>query len=174
MNDNVEIFVNLTKNTLLNQILQYQIETLEKHVVLKSIITLTNETHIQNRFNHDLLSISSFLRNQNYEKITRKKIEQSINEKNVLNKKLSKISSNNETYNTKIDRQKIFFIDKNNNQSYLYFLNERYWSFQNETNYVLIFWFHQYKCTKRNMNRFFRNVKLKFFHRFAFYRNANE
>jgi len=61
----------------------------------------------------------------------------------------------------------------NKDKEYHYLIEDRYEPFLNETNYALAFWFHECKCTKGDVNQFFKDKRLKPFHRFASYSNGD-
>ena len=68
-----------------------------------------------------------------------------------------------------------FLIFRKQLRVFLNMINVKiYWSFVNQIDHALIYWFMKFECIIDNIDRFLRNVNLKSFHDQLNFKNSNE
>jgi hypothetical protein len=158
--------VSLSNNLYNNERKRRRSNTIDNNIQKNEIFDLTNETLVSSSsvanadeqqsklLEHSLLnnrssilSISSFIRIQTYEDETNRKTETIINEE--LDERHS--------------RSRLVFEDQN-----------EFWSFQSEHDYEFALWLHHSENTKRDVNRFFKNSRMTFFHEQLSFKNEDE
>ncbi len=80
-----------------------------------------------------------------------------------------------ETYEEVIDRKTKSTINEVSTLNEEHDRDENlFYSFINERNYALAHWFHEFECTKKNVNRFFRDERFVSMHEELSFNNADE
>jgi hypothetical protein len=158
--------ISLSNNLYNNERKRRRSNTIDNNIQKNEIFDLTNETlasssnvanadeqqsklleHFLLNNRSNILSISFFIRIQTYEDEINRKTETIINEE--LDEKHS--------------RSRLVFEDQN-----------EFWSFQSEHDYEFALWLHHSENTKRDVNRFFKNSRMTFFHEQLSFKNENE
>ncbi len=141
-------------NTIENNIQENEIfDSTNEILAFSSNIANTDEQQskllenflLSNRSN--ILSISFFVRIQTYEDKINRKIEMIINEK----------------LDERIFRSRFIFENQN-----------EFWSFQSEHDYEFALWLHHSENTKKDVNKFFKNSRMIFFHEQLNFKNEDE